>query len=225
VLDEVQGRVAQFGRVVRRDRGRHADGDALRAVGEQVREGGRKDDRLVDRAVVVGAEVDRVLVDAFEQEARDIGHARLGVAVGGGAVAVDVAKIALTVDERIARGEVLGEAHKGVVDGLVAVRMEGTHYVADHLGRLLERRRGAEAQKVHAVEDAPVHGFQAIARVRQRPVHDRRERIGEIALFQRLLQVDALELLAGRRLVLLAHNQKPPARIVCAFSGTYQKRT
>ena len=37
-----------------------------------------------DLAVVIGAEFDAVLVDALEQQPRDIGHARFGVAVGGG---------------------------------------------------------------------------------------------------------------------------------------------
>ena len=34
--DEIERGVAEFGDVMRRDRGRHADRDALRAVGEQV---------------------------------------------------------------------------------------------------------------------------------------------------------------------------------------------
>ena len=38
IVDQVQRGVAQLGGIVRRDRGRHADRDALRAVGEQVRE-------------------------------------------------------------------------------------------------------------------------------------------------------------------------------------------
>ena len=42
----MQAGVDQLGGVVRRDRGRHADGDAGRAVGEQVREAGRQHDRL-----------------------------------------------------------------------------------------------------------------------------------------------------------------------------------
>ena len=75
-------------------------------------------------AGIIVAEVDGVFVDAFEQGARDIRHARLGVAVGGGAVAVDVAEIALAVDQRVARGEILGEAHQRVIDGLVAMGVE-----------------------------------------------------------------------------------------------------
>jgi hypothetical protein len=54
LVDQVQRRVAQLGGVVRRDRGRHADRDALRAVGEQVREAAGQHDRLFRLAVVGG---------------------------------------------------------------------------------------------------------------------------------------------------------------------------
>ena len=144
-LDQMQRRVAELGDVVRRDVGRHADGDARRAVGEQVGEGAGQHHRLAVGAVIGRAEVDRVLVDAVEQQPRDLGHARFGVAHGGGVIAVDVAEIALPVDQRIADREILGEAHQRVVDRLVAMRMEIAHHVADDLGRLLERRSPGRA--------------------------------------------------------------------------------
>ena len=141
-------------------------------------------------ARIIVAPIDRVFVDALHDEARDIGHARFGVAVGGGVIAVDVAEIALPLDQRIARGEVLREAHQRLVDRLVAMRMERAHHVADDLGAFLEGRAGVEPQDVHAVEDAAVHGLQAVASVGQRPAHDGGERVGEIALLERIAQVD-----------------------------------
>ena len=188
LVDQVQRGVTQLGRVVRRDRGGHADRDALRAVGEQVREAAGQNHRLLALAVVIGAELDAVLVDAFEQQPRDLGHARFGVAVGGRIIAVDIAKVALAVDQRVARGEILRQTHHGVVDRLVAMGMERAHHVADDFRRLLERCAGIEAQKAHAVEDAPVHRLQPVAGIRQGAVHDGRERVGEIALFQRIAQ-------------------------------------
>ena len=199
LVDQVQRGVAEFGGVVRRDRGRHADRDALRAVGEQVREPAGQHHRLFRLAVVIGAELDAVLVDAVEQQPRDVGHARFGVAVGGGVIAVDIAEIALAVDQRIARGEILRQPHHGVVDRLVAMRMERAHHVADDLGGFLERRAGIEPQQPHAVEDAPVHRLQPVAGVGQRAVHDGRERVGEIALFQRIAQHHLVNLGRFRR--------------------------
>ncbi len=136
LVDQMQRGVAQFGGVVRRDRGRHADRDALRAVGEQVRKAAGQHHRLFRLAVVIGAEFDAVLVDAVEQQPRDLGHARFGIAVGGRVIAVDIAEIALAVDQRIARGKILRQPHQRVVDRLVAMRMERTHHVADDLGAI-----------------------------------------------------------------------------------------
>ena len=144
LLDQIERGVAQFGDVMRRDGGRHADRDALRAVGEQIGERRRQHRRLLHHAIVARAEIDGVFVDAVEQETRGFGEPRLGVAVGGGVIAVDVAEIALAVDQRIARGKILREPHQRIVDRLVAVRMEIAHHVADDLGRFLERRAGIE---------------------------------------------------------------------------------
>ncbi len=57
--------------------------------------------RLVVFLVIGRAEIDGVLIDAFEQQGRDIGHAGFGVTIGGRTVAVDVAEVPLPVDDRI----------------------------------------------------------------------------------------------------------------------------
>ena len=70
------------------------------------------------------------------------GEARLGVALGGGRVVVDVAEVALRVDERVAERERLRHADEGVVDRLVAVRVVLPHHVADDAGALDRSRFG-----------------------------------------------------------------------------------
>ena len=72
--------VDDLAQIVRRDVGRHADGDALGAVDQQVREAGRQDLRLALGVVVVRLEIDGVLVDVVEQRIGDAGEPRLGVA-------------------------------------------------------------------------------------------------------------------------------------------------
>ena len=74
-----------------------------------------------------------------EQQPRDLGQARLGVAIGGGVIAVDIAEIALPVDQRVALREILREAHQRVVDRLVAMRVVLADDVADDAGAFLER--------------------------------------------------------------------------------------
>ena len=62
-------------------------------------------------------------------------EARLGVAHGGRRVAVDGAEVALAVDERVAHGEGLREAHHRLVDGGVAVRVVLTEDLTDDAWR------------------------------------------------------------------------------------------
>ena len=205
MLDQIERGVTELGGVVRRDRGRHADRDALRAIGEQVREGGGEHHRLLVLTVIGLAEIDRVLLDPVEQEARDLGHARFGVTVGGGVIAVDIAEIALAVDERVALGEVLRQAHQRIIDRLVAMRVELTDDVADDAGAFLMDLAGVEPEQAHGVQDAAVDRLQPVARIRQGAVHDRRQRIGEVALLERALQIDAFGFLRRRRLDGFAH--------------------
>ena len=202
----MERRLAQLGDIVRRDRGRHADRNALRSVGEQIGKRGRQHHRLLRHSIVVRPKIDCVLVDTIEQKPRGFGQPRFGVAIRGRVIAIDIAKIALTVDQRITRGEVLREPHQGIVDRLVAMGMEVAHHVADDLRRLFESRAGIEAKKPHAVEDAAMHGFEAVARVRQRPVHDGGERIGEVALLERLAQRYVLHVAPFRGNHLFVHD-------------------
>ena len=188
-LDQMQQRIAQLAGIVRRDRGRHADGDAGRTVGQQVGKAARQHDRLFRRAVVVGAEIDGVLVDALQQRLGDLGQPRLGVAHGRGVIAVDIAEIALPLDQRIADGEFLGEPHQRVVDRLVAMRVILADHVADHARALLEGAVGIEPQLPHGIQQAAMHRLQPVAHIRQRARHDGRQRIGQVALGERLSEL------------------------------------
>jgi hypothetical protein len=136
---QVHARVDDLVEVVRRDVGRHAHRDAARAVDEQVRQLRRHDERLLLAAVVVRAEVHRLLVEIGEHLVRDLGEADLGVAHRRRVVAVDRAEVALAVDEHVAHREVLRHANDRVVDRLVAVRVVLADDVADDARRLLVR--------------------------------------------------------------------------------------
>jgi hypothetical protein len=64
--------VGHLGQVVRRNVGRHADGDAGRPVDEEIREPRGKHGRLHLLAVVVRDEIDRFLVDVREHLGGDL---------------------------------------------------------------------------------------------------------------------------------------------------------
>ena len=168
----MQRRIAEFSSVVRRDRRRHANRDPLGTVGQQIRKGPRQDNRLAFGAVIGRFEVDCVLVNAFQQEVRDLSQPRLGVAHGRWVIAIHVPEISLSIDEWVALGEILSEAHERIVYRLVSMRMELADHIPDDTGAFLECRPWIEAQLLHCVEQPPVHRLEAITRIGQRPIHD-----------------------------------------------------
>ena len=197
VVERPVDAVRHLAHVVRRDVGGHADGDAGGTVDEQVREAGRQHGRLLGLAVVVGHEVDGVLVDVAHHFHGQRGHAAFGVTHGGGRVIAGGAEVALAVDEHVAHRPGLGHTHQGVVDGGIAVRVVLTHHVADHAGALVVAAIGAVAAVVHRVDHTAMHGLHAVAHVRQGTLDDHGEGIRQIGLAHLLLQVLALDAFAG----------------------------
>ena len=181
VVDHRDDRVDHLAEVVRRDVRRHPDGDAGRAVDEQVREARREYLRLLARLVVVRAEVDRVRVDVAQELARHLREPTLRVALGGSRVAVDVAEVPLSVDERVAQRERLREADQRVVDRGVAVRVVVAHHLADDACAFDARAARLEPELGHRVQDPPVYRLQAVAHVGQRARDDRAHRVVEEA--------------------------------------------
>ena len=192
-LEQGDAGVHDLGEVVGRDVGGHADGDAGAAVDDEVGDARREDGGLERGLVVVGGEVDGVGVDVGEHLAGDPGEAGLGVAHGGGWVAVDGAEVALAIDHRVAQGEGLREADHGVVDGGVAVGMVVTHDVADDLGGLGVLLVELEAHLLHAVEDAAVDGLEAVAYVGQGAADDDRHGVVEVRPAHLFLNIDRVE--------------------------------
>ena len=192
VLDEVQQRVAKLADVVRRDAGRHAHGDPGGAVGQEIGESRRQHRRLAFAAVISLAEIDTVLVDPFEQGLGDGAQARLGVAHGGGVIAIDVAEITLALDQRIPRRELLRHANERVVHRLVTVRMKLADDIANDPRAFFEPGLGIEAQLTHGEQQASLNGLQSVADVGQRTPRDRRERVGEVAILKRCRELDLL---------------------------------
>ena len=144
--------------------------------------------------VVVGREVDGVHVDVGDHFTGDFLQACLGVAHGGRRVAVDGAEVALAVDEGVAHGKGLREADHGVVDGGVAVGVVVAHGVADDLGALGVLFVGLEAHFLHGVEDAAVHGLEAVADVWQGAADDDGHAVVQVGPAHLLFKVDGVEI-------------------------------
>ena len=184
VVDQADQGVADLHQVVRRDRGRHADRDALRTIHQQVGKLRRQDRRLRALLVVGGQEVDRVHLRVVHHQRGDGGHAGLGITHGRGGKTGDRAEVALLVDERIAGVPVLGQADQGRIDGHVAVRVVAFHRLADDAGALRRGGPGREAQVGHGDEDPPLRRLEPVADVGQGPADDHAHRVGQVAVLE-----------------------------------------
>ena len=137
VGDQVLERLDHLDEVVRGDVGGHADRDARRAVDQQVGDRGRQDDRLRLAGVVVGLEVDGVLVDRRRHRDRGRRHPALGVAHRGGRV-VGRAEVAVAVDG--------GQPHRPATAPSAPARRRSRRRRAGAAGPSPRRRRGRSSR-------------------------------------------------------------------------------
>ncbi len=179
-----------FLQVVRGNLGRHADGDAVRTVDEQVRHATGQYERFAVFAVVIGNEIDSLVVEVHQHIGGQGRQPGLRIAGGGGRQSGDGAKIPLSVNEFVAQHPILGEPHERIVDAHVAVRMVSLHRPADDRGTFGRRGAGAQPHVVHGHEDAPLHRLQPIAHVGQRPTDDDAHRVGQIAIPKLVFDVE-----------------------------------
>ena len=218
VLDHRQRRVDHFGYVVAGDVGRHAHRDPAGPVGEQVGEQAGEDDRLFFLVVVGRHEIDRAFVEPRHQGHRGPGQPRFGVAGGGGVIAVDIAEVPLSLDQRISQRKWLREADHRVVDGGIAMRVVLAQHLTDAAGGFLVRSVGPKAQLAHRPQQAAVNRLQPVAKIGQRTCGDRGQGIDEIALGQRGLErrIDNCSGGIGLRGALIFGSHRlalPPARL------------
>ncbi len=165
VFDIGQAAVDHLGEVMRRNISGHTDGDARRAVNQQVGNFGRQDFGNLLGAVVVRHEIDGLFLQIRQQLVGNFRHAHFGVTHRRGRVAVDGTKVALAIHQHIAQRERLGHTNDGVVDGGVAVRVIFTDDVANDTGRFFVRFVPVVPQHAHSIKHATMDRLQAIANI------------------------------------------------------------
>ncbi len=191
-IEQAHGRRHDLFWVVGRDVGRHADRDAGGTIDQHVRDGRRQDHGLFLGAVVVRPEMHGIFVDLAQDLVGEGGEPALGVTVGRRRVAVERAEVAGAVDERRAKIERLGHAHERVVNRGVAVRVIAAHHVAHDFRALSMLGITGDALLPHRVQDAPLHGLQAVAHVGDGAARDHGQRVVQVA--------GLCDLVQGRRL-------------------------
>ena len=128
VIDEVANGVANLPQIMGRNVGGHTNRDTRCSVDHHIGHAGRQNPGLLDGIVEIQREVDRVVIDVGQQFFGYIGQPRFGVTHRCRRVAVDAAKVALSVDQWVAQGKWLGHAYQGVVHGGFSVRVELPQY-------------------------------------------------------------------------------------------------
>ena len=121
-------------KVVRRNVGRHTDGDAVRTVDEDIRKTRRQHDGLHFGIVEVGIKVHRFLFDIAKHFRRKFGKTGFGITVSRRGIAVHRTEVSVPVHERKVDGKVLRKPYQRVVNRAVAVRVEFTEHFTDDLG-------------------------------------------------------------------------------------------
>ena len=183
LIEQVDARLRDLAKVVRRDVGGHADRDALRTVEQHVRQARRQERRLFQRAVEVGLPVDGAVREFGQQHFGVARELDFGVAHGRERLRlVGRTPVALSIDDRIAVAEVLRHEHHGFVAGRIAVRMELADDVADGARALLVFLPGRETELAHRVDDAALHRLEPVGKRRQRAIEDHVHRIVEVRL-------------------------------------------
>ena len=190
VVEQEQEAVDGFAQVVRRNVGGHSDRDSRSPVQQEVGDAGRQDDRFAHRFVVVGLELDGVLVDVGQQLFGQPGHAHLGVPHGRRRVSVDRAEIALSVHQWLPHGEFLGEPHDRVVNGRLSVGMVLADDVADDPSRFLVGFVVDIPQLLHGKKHPAMNRFQAVPHVRQRPSDDHGHGVVQVRGLHFLFDID-----------------------------------
>src|SRR5258708_25069872 len=85
-------------------------------------------------AVVIGMEVNSVLVQVLKQRGGNLGQLGFGITIGCRRITIDGAEVPLPEHQRIAQAPFLRKPYQSIVDRDVAVRMVLAHYVSDDTG-------------------------------------------------------------------------------------------
>ena len=189
VGDEVTGSPNDLDEVVRGHVRCHPDGDTACAVDQQVREGGGHHCRLHQLVVVVGNEVDGLLIEPSGHQHGGRCESGLGVARRRGAV-VHRPEVAVPIHQREPHGEGLGHADERVIDGGVTVRVVLAHHLADDTTALDVPTLRPEPELAHTEQDSSLHGLEPVAGVRQGARVDDRVGVLQERSLHLLLDVD-----------------------------------
>ena len=160
-------------------------GNAAGTVHQNERQTGWQLSWLFGGTIVVRNKVNCPLVNFIQQQSGDFGETRFCITHGRSTIAITAAKVALTINQRIALAEVLRHAHQCVVGRLVAMGVKPAQHIAHHTGTFNRLGTGgtreAQAHAGHGIQDASLNRFLAIAHIWQCATFDHAECVFKVS--------------------------------------------
>ena len=193
IVHQRDGGVDDLGEVVRRNFCRHADGDAVRAIHQQVGNARGQHVGFDFAVVVVGTEIDGVFIEVFQQSRRHLRKLRFGITIGRWRIAIDRSEVSLAEYQRIAQAprSAPGEPTRRTPRGC---RADGTCPSPRRRSwRTYACSLGSEPHLLHGVENAAMHWLQSVTNIGQRAADDDRHRVVEIRPPHLLFDIDGLQ--------------------------------
>ena len=187
LVDQPHQPPADLAKIVRGNARRHANSDTTCPVDKQIREPARQNHRLAVALIVGRHIVDRIELQIVEHQRGDRRKASLGVSHGGRGQAGNRTKVALLIHEHMPHVPFLGHADERGVDHAFAVWVIVAAGVAGNLGALHPPGARREVEIVHRDENPSLRWLETISHVRQGPTDDHAHRVGQIAVFELLL--------------------------------------
>ena len=149
LVNEEHGSIDNLGRIMRRNACRHADGDAACTICQQIGEQTGHNLGLFVFPIVGRAKICRILIQPVHELNRGARQTRFGISIRSRIIAVDVAKVALPVHQRIPQRKSLREPDHCVINRLVAMRVIFTDNIADDTGTFLISARWIKLEQTH----------------------------------------------------------------------------
>ena len=183
---------------MRRHVGRHSNRDAGAAIDDEVRERRREHGGFGEALVIVGHEIDRVLLHVLHQQRAEMRQARLGITHRRRGIVFDGAEVALAIHEFLAHHPRLRHVNERRINHRFTVRMVVTRSVAANLRALDVLASWKQREILHRVQNAALRGLESVAHVGQRARDDHGHRVVEERVLDLVRDVDLGNLLALR---------------------------
>ena len=143
-----------------RSAGRHSYRNSFRSVDQEVGDLDGEHLGFLLVLIEVGHKIHDIFIQIRKKSLfRDLLETRLSITHRRGAVALYVAEISVTVDQRDLFFEILCHDDQRVIDRTVAVGMIFTHRIADDSRALSEGSVRPDPELMHVIKSSSLHGF------------------------------------------------------------------